>query len=148
MLPSRFRILTREERREAALLTISMIANAFLGLVGLAGLLPFIQLMLEPDPLAGNRYLAIAFRSLGIQHVDDAILISGLALLLMVLLKNVYAFLHLGLQNYFSARWETRVASEMLRSTRPCSVYMARTAQQFAATRCRSRIDHRMVSRR
>lgn len=109
-----FGLLTSSERRGATLLVASMNINAILGLVGLAGIVPFVHLMLEPAPLEGPGRLARAFRSLGFTDANSAISAFGLALIAVILVKNVYAYIHAGQQSRFCAKAESRLASELL----------------------------------
>jgi ABC-type multidrug transport system fused ATPase/permease subunit len=109
-----FGLLTSSERRGAALLVASMNINAILGLVGLAGVIPFVHLMLEPAPLEGSGHLARTFRAFGFTDADAAIGAFGLALIAVVLLKNAYAYIHAGRQFRFCAKAESRLACELL----------------------------------
>jgi hypothetical protein len=51
-------LLTPRERLGAVVLFGPMVVNGFLGVIGLAGIVPFIDLMLTPEPLAGDRLVA------------------------------------------------------------------------------------------
>lgn len=109
-----FRLLNRSEKQRAALVVLSMNINALLGLVGLAGILPFVQLMLEPNPLSGQGMLARTLRDLGFTDADTAIYAAGLLLIGLVVLKNVFSFAHSYFQNRFCAQAERRMATELL----------------------------------
>ena len=109
-----FSLLTRQEKLRAAVLFVSMVINALLGLAGLASIVPFVNLLLSPDPLGGSGLAARALRQVGIANVDRGIFIFGLVVLGLLILKNVYALLHLRIQNGFCARIETRLASNLL----------------------------------
>lgn len=109
-----FKLLNRKERVQAVFLVLSMNINALLGLVGLAGILPFVHLMLEPEPLAGQSTFAHALRSLGFTDIDYAIFAAGLVLIGLILAKNIFAFAHGYVQNRYCARAERRMATELL----------------------------------
>lgn len=109
-----FGLLTPAEKLRAGLLVLSMNLNAALGLVGLAGVLPFVQLMLAEAPLAGDGFLARSLRFLGLTDVNTALLVVGIGLVGLILAKNVYALVHSGLQNRFCAGAEARLATDLL----------------------------------
>lgn len=109
-----FSLLTRKEKFRAVLLVLSMNINAALGLIGLAGVLPFIQLMLKDDPLGGEGILARSLRSLGFSDINTALLAVGIALIGLILAKNIYTLIHFGVQNRFCAKAEARLATELL----------------------------------
>jgi ABC-type multidrug transport system fused ATPase/permease subunit len=107
-------LLTHPERRRAVGLVASMVVNAVLTMVALAGIVPFMQLMLKPDPLAGHDILSRAVGLLGITDVTLAISVFGLALIALIAAKNVYQWWHNRLQNDFCASCETRLGTELL----------------------------------
>lgn len=109
-----FKLLKGQERVRAACLIASMNVNALLGLVGLAGLLPFVHLMLDPQPLAGEGFMARTLRTLGFVNANTAIYATGLAVIGLIILKNSFALVHNFLQNRFCAQAERRMASELL----------------------------------
>jgi ATP-binding cassette, subfamily B, bacterial PglK len=109
-----FSLLTREEKLRAALVFISIVINALLGLAGLASIVPFINLMLDPDPLAGYGPAARTLRYLGVAEIDRGILLFGVAVITLIVAKNAYALLHIRIQNGFCAGIETRLASDLL----------------------------------
>jgi ABC-type multidrug transport system fused ATPase/permease subunit len=113
-LMTAFALLTPREKSMAGLLLLSMNLNAGLNLAGLAGVVPFVQLMLDPMSLSGEGAIALALRRIGVSAFEDAILMVGAVLVLLVVVKNAYGLLHLYLTAKFSAGIETRLASEML----------------------------------
>lgn len=109
-----FSLLNRREKVRAVLLIASMNVNALLGLVGLAGILPFVHLMLDPQPLAGSGFLARMLRAFGFVNVESAIYATGLAVIGLVVAKNIFAFSHSFFQNQFCAKAERRMAVDLL----------------------------------
>lgn len=109
-----FGLLTRKEKIHAVFLVLSMNVNALLGLVGLAGILPFVHLMLEPDPLAGQGVLARTLRACSFTSTEQALYAVGSVLIGLILVKNVFAYIHSYFQNLFSSRAEIRLATDLL----------------------------------
>ena len=55
-------MLTQKERRRAGLLFIGIIINSFVDIIGLAAVVPVIGLVINPQLIYENEYLARAFR--------------------------------------------------------------------------------------
>jgi ABC-type multidrug transport system fused ATPase/permease subunit len=109
-----FGYLNVAERRWAWVLLLSTVVNAVLGLVGIAGVLPFFQLMVAPDPLSSKQLLGRVFASIGVGSTSEAIAIAGVMLVGLIGLKNAYGILHARLVNRFCSRVETRMATDVL----------------------------------
>ena len=109
------RLLTPSERRNAVLLAISIIINGLLQTFALAGVVPFIQALLNPQEALRSRWAEVVYE-LGIVLPADRLLPTvGLCLLVLVLAKNLYAGFQTRWQSRFSAECEQRLASELLR---------------------------------
>ncbi|MGV3632909.1 MAG: ABC transporter ATP-binding protein [Pseudorhodoplanes sp.] len=91
-----------------------MNVNAVLNLVGVTAILPFIQLLIEPDPLAGDGVVARLLRGVGFKDASTAIVWVGLGLVAIMFVKSVFSLFQSRAQNTFCARAETRLATELL----------------------------------
>jgi ABC-type multidrug transport system fused ATPase/permease subunit len=109
-----FGYLTLPERRLAAGLFASAFVNAILGLVGLASVLPFFQLLVKPDPLGLDSILGRTFHMLGIVSELHAIMLAGAAVIGLTVAKNLFGILHARISGHFCARVETRLATDTL----------------------------------
>jgi ABC-type multidrug transport system fused ATPase/permease subunit len=111
-----FSLLTVREKIAGVFLVASMNLNAVLNIAGLAGVVPFVQLMLDPAPFSGEGLTARALRWFDITSIDFAITAVGAAILVLLVAKNAYSLLHMHLVASFSAAIETRLARETLSS--------------------------------
>ena len=125
-----FSLLTRREKTRAVLLVLAMNVNAALGIIGLAGILPFVQLMLAESPLDGDGMLARVLRQLNFTDINVVLMVVGIALIGMIMAKNAYALVHARIQNGFCAKAEARLATDLLdRVTRtPYAVLVTRNS--------------------
>lgn len=85
-------LLTPKERRQVYFLLPIIIVMALLQVVGIASILPFLQLAGDPDRLHNNRILSWAYNTLGFQSETGFLFFLG-----------VLAFLTLAFSNGFSA---------------------------------------------
>lgn len=107
-------LLDRRERVKAALLVLSMLLNAGLNLASLGAVLPFVQLMFEPNPLSSRGFVGRVIAFFAITDLLAAFTIFGLGLVAAVVVKNAYGLLHAYLVNRFCSDIETRLASRLL----------------------------------
>ena len=85
MLPS--------EHRRAGLLFVGTIINSFVEILGLAAVIPVIGLVIDPDLIRSNEYLAKAFyltRSIGIETEQEFLMLAAVGLILAFLFKAIF----------------------------------------------------------
>lgn len=109
-----FGYLNRRERRRLVVVLAVTVVNALLGLVGLASILPFFQLLVLPDPLQTGSLTGDAFRYLGVTTEFSALMIAGFVVVTLILAKNLFGVLQMRVAGHFSASVETRLASDLL----------------------------------
>ena len=110
-----FSYLTPDEMRWTIALFASMFVSALLGLVGMASVIPFFDLMVKPDPFARDTTLGQALQFLGVTSSLTAIVLFGGIFVALMGLKGLHAILHVRLIGRFCARAETRMATDTLR---------------------------------
>ena len=90
-------LLTTKERRRAGLLFIGIIINSFVDIIGLAAVVPVIGLVINPELIHENEYLARAFEltsQMGIDTERRFLMFTSIALIAAFLFK---ALVNLGL---------------------------------------------------
>jgi len=90
-------MLTQKERRRAGLLFIGVIINSFVDILGLAAVVPVIGLVISPELIHENAYLARAFEwtsQVGIDTERRFLMFASIALIAAFLFK---ALVNLGL---------------------------------------------------
>ena len=90
-------MLTQKERRRAGLLFIGIIINSFVDILGLAAVVPVIGLVINPELIHENEYLARAFQwtsQVGIDTERRFLMFTSIALIAAFLFK---ALVNLGL---------------------------------------------------
>jgi ATP-binding cassette, subfamily B, bacterial PglK len=90
-------MLTQKERRRAGLLFIGIIINSFVDIIGLAAVVPVIGLVINPELIHENAYLARAFQwtsQVGIDTERRFLMFASIALIAAFLFK---ALVNLGL---------------------------------------------------
>ena len=81
-------ILTRREKLQVGILLIAIIAMAFSQAVGVASVLPFISLVMDPEMVFSNHYLFWAYDTFNFTSVNRFIIFAGVAMFTIIILAN------------------------------------------------------------
>lgn len=74
-----YSLLDASERRNGFLVFLLLALVAFVDVLGVASILPFIAVLANPDVVTSNRYLAMAYAALGFTSRDTFLFALGLA---------------------------------------------------------------------
>jgi len=81
-------ILTRREKLQVLALLVAVIGMAFSQAIGVASVLPFISLVMEPNMVFDNRYLFWAYETLNFTSINQFIIFTGVVMFAIVFLSN------------------------------------------------------------
>jgi len=97
-------LLTPHEHKRAGLLLIMIIIMAFLDMIGVASILPFMAVLMNPDLIETNIILNIMFKNSKIFQIEtNQEFLFGLGVLVFVLL--IISLVFKALTNYFQIRF-------------------------------------------
>jgi ABC-type bacteriocin/lantibiotic exporter with double-glycine peptidase domain len=94
-------LLTARERLRFLYLVLATLVLTALELVGIGAIVAFMGVLSQPDLLFENRLLSRLYTDLGIDNTHQFILICGVTLLLIYLLRNLFAAFMVWLQLRF-----------------------------------------------
>jgi ABC-type multidrug transport system fused ATPase/permease subunit len=80
-------LLSPRERRQALLLLGLIIVMAFLDMIGVASIMPFMAVLATPDLVRSNRYLAAAYDFFGFSDRDSFMFFLGVAVFITLVLS-------------------------------------------------------------
>ena len=131
MLLRTFRALfpRRERWLLAGVLAVAIVA-AFFETVGVASILPFMALVLDPSALERYPALSAIARWLGTSSSREAVVVMGTATAVLVALGNGAAALNVFVNERFAARTAVRLATRLLAGylAQPYAFHVARDA--------------------
>ena len=96
-----YALLTAGERLQFLFLVLAALVLAALELVGIGAIVAFMRVLAQPDMLFENRWLNRVYTALGAGDTHKFILISGFALLLIYVFRNLLAAFIVWLQLRF-----------------------------------------------
>jgi ATP-binding cassette, subfamily B, bacterial PglK len=107
--------LSPQDRKISLLLLLMMAVGAGLEVAGISLIVPFIQLLNDPEILSQNAKLARLYQLTGAQTPRQFFMFVGVGLLGFYLLKNLYLIASIHAQNRFLARKRVELLHETLR---------------------------------
>ena len=81
-------ILTRREKMQVGALLIAIIAMAFFQAVGVASVMPFIGLVMDPNMVFENRWLYMVYDFFEFTSINRFVIFSGVVMFLLIVLSN------------------------------------------------------------
>ena len=95
-------LFKKKEKFQISLLLIGSIIMAFFEVVGVASILPFMSMVLDPDQISSNQILSFLYNFFNFDNVETFLFYSGIAVLVLLALSNFFsAFMYWAI-TYFS----------------------------------------------
>ncbi|MBO5095079.1 MAG: ABC transporter ATP-binding protein [Lachnospiraceae bacterium] len=107
-------IFDEKQKLKAALLFVVIIIGAFVELVGVSAVLPFISAVLSPDQMLENPYLGGIYRMLGFRNINEYIVFLGGAIIVVYIVKNIYVYRMHSMQYRFTYENQRRLSYKMM----------------------------------
>ena len=90
-------IFDKKQKLKAALLFLVIIIGAFVELVGVSAVLPFISAVLDPQQILDNPFLGGVYRMLGFTEISSYVVFLGGGIIVIYIVKNIYVYyMHAG----------------------------------------------------
>jgi len=110
------KILNKSQKRRGFIVCSISFLGALLELIGIASILPFIQVVLATDSFMKQSYVIKICSVLGIHNSKRFVLILGIFLMLVYILKNISLFCIHYLQVTYSNDVEKEIALSLMKS--------------------------------
>lgn len=95
-------LFKKKENFQISLLLVGSIIMAFFEVVGVASILPFMSMVLDPDQISSNQVLSFLFNFFNFNDVETFLFYSGIAVLVLLAFSNFFsAFMYWAI-TYFS----------------------------------------------
>jgi len=95
-------IFTKEEKIKFIWLSLVILMMGFLEVVGVASILPFMQLMAEPNAITQNRWLSAAYDLFHFVSLKQMLIYSGVTIIILIGITNVFSIFATWLQYKYS----------------------------------------------
>lgn len=108
-------VLNKKQKRQVVLLLFMISIGAVLETLGVSMILPLVTAVVEPDVFTGNKYVVLVSRALGLENIEQFVLVMIAALILIFILKNAYLLLMYYAQHTFIANSQFNISRELLK---------------------------------
>ncbi len=95
-------VFDRKQKAKALWLFIVIAIGAFVELVGVSAVLPFINAVLDPESLMKNPYIRLFYDTLHLNGTDQLIIALGISIVAIYVLKNIYVYVMHAMQYRFT----------------------------------------------
>lgn len=109
-------IMTEKQKRQSVLIFILVICGALFETLGISAILPFIQSIMAPEELMGKWYIVVVMGVLKIEDTYSIVYLSGILIILVYTIKNLYLFVSSRIQSKFRCRFQKDLSTKMLAS--------------------------------
>ena len=121
-------ILSAKEKRRFTILLFVILIMGLLEVVGLASILPFIQLVADPSIIESNGFLNSIYVATGLDSHRQMLVLTGVAVIGLIVFVNLFAIM----TNWLTLKYNWDAAHAL--STRLLSVYLHNPYQYFLDT--------------
>ena len=107
-------IFTAKQKIRLVQLTIMIVVGAFLELLGVSAILPFINVVLDPNSIEEIEYLRLVYDFFDFRTVNGFLVFLALFLIFVYIIKNIYVSLMYDAQYRFTYRNQSRISVKLL----------------------------------
>ena len=97
-----FEVFDSRQKRKLVYLTFIIFIDAFVELLGVSVIIPFIQAVTTPEVLLENKYAKWAYDFLGMSDTNQFIVLMAVVIIAVYILKNLFLVYMYNLQYKFS----------------------------------------------
>ncbi len=107
-------VFDKKQKLKALLLFAVIIVGAFVELVGVSAVLPFISAVLSPGAILENPILGGVYAALGFRDINDYVVFLGGLIIAVYILKNIYVYFMHSMQYRFTYENQRRLSYKMM----------------------------------
>lgn len=123
-------ILSRKQKVQFAGLLFLGIGCAIMQTFGVSAILPFVQAILAPEQIMGNRYINPILDKFSITDANFVIIMIGIGIIIVYLIKNIFLVVANYIQTKFRCHFHENISTRLLNSylRRPYSYFITTTS--------------------
>lgn len=107
-------IFSKRDKYKIALLLCIMVAGSFLELLGVAVFQPFVNIIMMPDSIQENPYLARIYQMFGCSTTESFLTVVAVGIIVIYVVKNVYLWVEQNLIMKFTYGMQQKLSTRLL----------------------------------
>ena len=108
-------VFNTKQRIRLVELLIIIILGAFIELIGVSAILPFVNVMLNPQSIYSTGYLSDIYSLLNLQSSTQFLIVLAIGLIIIYVVKNIYIIFMYGIQFRFTYNNLRRLSNRMMK---------------------------------
>ncbi len=127
-------ILDKKQKQKAIVVLLLLFVRAGLELIGIASLLPLLQVMLSPQKIMNNVWIAWLMGLFHIQSETGVLFLIGAGVALVYISKNIFILFTNYIQYGFSSGFQKEISLQMLNSylSRPYTFFLDTNSSEIS----------------
>jgi len=113
-LLSGLRLLSRREMKGAIALTAGMVVGSFLEMLSVAAVLPFVNIVIQPDSLQTNEFLGRMYRLAGMPALPHLVVLLGVTVIVLTVICTMTNWVLQYALHRYAASCQNRLAKDLL----------------------------------
>ncbi len=129
-----FRILSKKEKQKLALLVFALLFSSFIGVAGIASIMPFVSVLANPGVIKTNPILSWLYATLGFGDTNSFMLYLGLVLLGIFVFSNIFLTMTIWMELHFIRMVGYSMTRNLLVKylSQPYSFYLMRNSAELS----------------
>lgn len=107
-------IFSKRDKYKIALLLCIMVAGSFLELLGVAVFQPFVNIIMTPESIQENQYLAQIYQMFGCSTTESFLTVVALGIIVIYVVKNIYLWVEQNLIMKFTYGMQQKLSTRLL----------------------------------
>lgn len=130
------KVMDREQKVQMVLLAFMMLIGAFIETLSVSMLIPLIEVIMQPEELAGHSKMQWAFQVLHLDNMRQFTIVIILVMILVFVLKNVYLYFQRSYQLRFVCNNQFRTSRRLMKVylDRPYEFYLHANSAEIIRT--------------
>lgn len=108
-------VLSKRQKRRVVILLFLILIGAILETLGVSMILPIVTAVVEPDVFTKNRIVVEICGALGLESLEEFVIVMIIALILIFVLKNAYLLFMYYVQHTFICNSQFLISRDLLR---------------------------------
>jgi len=126
-------LLSKKEKQKFVLLIIAMLICSFIGVIGIASIMPFLSVLSKPEIIKSNEILSWLYSTLGFTDINQFMLYLGVSLLGVFIFSNMFLTTTIWMELHFIRMVGYNMTRNLLVQylNNPYSFFLARNTSEL-----------------
>lgn len=133
MFKNLYNLFDSRERFRLLILSLTLVLRAIVEMIGVGSIAPFMSVVADPSIIKTNRWLSMAYSTIGFESVTSFLVMTGIAVIVVLAVSNAVSALSIWAMLRFSWGMHHRLSVRLLKGylSQPYPFFTDRNSAQF-----------------